>query len=74
MRASTLSEAYIKCIQSCTVERMRLGIPISAMADRLGVYSNRLSNLEKLKSIDVRLLDEYMMEFNFKIKSIIEKD
>ena len=53
---------------------MRLGIPISAMADRLGIYSNRLSNLEKLKSIDVRLLDEYMMEFNFKIKSIIEKD
>lgn len=74
MRASTLSEAYIKCIQACTVERMRLGIPISSMADRLGVYSNRLSNLEKLKSIDVRLLDEYLMEFNFKIKSIIEKD
>lgn len=74
MRASSLSEAYIKSVQACVIERMRLGIPLREMARRLGVGFEKMSNFEKLKSIDVRLVDEYMMEFDFKIKSVIEKD
>ena len=73
MKADSISEAYIKSVQACTVERLRLGISIQGMADRLNTTSSRVSRVEKLLTVDVRLVDEYMMEFNFKVKAVIEK-
>ena len=73
MRADSISEAYIKAVQACTIERMRVGLTLQTMADRLNTSPSRVSRVEKLFTVDVRLVDEYMMEFNFRVKAVIEK-
>ena len=73
MVANSLSEAYIKALTMCVTERLRRGIPRMAMAERLFISDTRLRNLEEMKTVDVRLVDEYMYEWGHKIQSKIGK-